>query len=107
MEVLLRRYPELLSSEDGVRLVAHTHWWLPPSVLTTIFDTWCSAQWVIGPQAAGEVIVLRYAQMPEDAWTTERLAILLTCSEKISESEWPGALRTYGVTRSFATRLRH
>lgn len=76
METLLGHYPELLSSEDGVRLVAHTHWWLPPSVVTTIFDTWCSAQWVMGPQAAGEVIVLRYAQMPEDAWTTQRLAIL-------------------------------
>ena len=50
VEALLRRYPEFLRSADGIRLVAHTHWWLPPSVLMTIFDTWCSAQWVMGPR---------------------------------------------------------
>ncbi len=76
MESLNSQYPNLLTSEHGVGLIAHTHNWLPLSLLASVFEQWQRPDWAWGPQAAGEVIVLRHALMPEDAWTAECLATL-------------------------------
>jgi hypothetical protein len=57
---------EVLNSDDGVRLVAWIHQWLPAELFHSCLDWWRASGWPRGTQAAGELIMLRFCQVPSD-----------------------------------------
>jgi hypothetical protein len=66
IERLLRTVEGLADSEDGVALLALTHRWLPPEMTHACLDRWRAGSWPRGPQAAGELALLRHILAPAD-----------------------------------------
>jgi hypothetical protein len=63
---LFERYPQVLACAAGVHLIAHAHHWLPPAFTHRCIDAWANGEWADGPQAAGEIAMLRFAWVPDD-----------------------------------------
>lgn len=65
---LFRVHPKALASWGGVRLLGSSHEWLPERTLHEWMLTWQKGTWPKGPQAAGELGMLRRATTPGDGW---------------------------------------
>ena len=66
LESLFSSVPEVLNSDTGVLLVAKVMEWTPTQLLDQVIESWISGGWRDGPQAAGEVLALKFCRNPED-----------------------------------------
>ena len=73
LDALLERWPALACSVEGVRLIAWTQSWLPDDLVQKTVHGWIVGEWDRGPQAAGELIALRWLMFPDDAWAKSLL----------------------------------
>jgi hypothetical protein len=71
VECLLDSVDGLAFSDDGVRALAWTHWWLPSHVSHGLLRRWKEGNWERGPQAAGEFALLRRLVVPDGEGTAE------------------------------------
>ena len=67
LEALFDRHPSLAQREEGLRLLAHVHWWLPEGLIHRRVLAWMDGPWDQGRQAAGELAGLRLVVAPADA----------------------------------------
>ena len=71
---LLEDRPALANSVAGARLLAWTHAWLPEGVVQRTALRWMDGAWERGPQAAGELVALRWLMNPGDGWAAGLMA---------------------------------
>ena len=81
LELFFRRYPDVLHTIAGVRLMATVQDWLPDKLLDRIVDRWISEGWENGPQAAGEVVTLKFCRHPDEHEAGKRIERFLTDGE--------------------------
>ncbi len=72
--------PEILGNEKVVCLVAQLHSWLPPALTGFCLDQWQAGSWRLGPQAVGEVAMLRHCLVKEDEYCRELVESIITGS---------------------------
>ncbi len=70
-------HPDVLLCQMGVRMVYSVLGWLPEPMIDRIIDTWATASWPQGPQAAGEVALVPYLRGPERSAASERVERML------------------------------
>jgi hypothetical protein len=68
---LISKYPQLLLSRDGVRLVAWNHLWLPTDFSNLAISIWFDSKWAHGRQAVGEFVLYRAMLVPADIHAQE------------------------------------
>ncbi len=83
---LFEKYPEVLFSLEGVRLVAWVHHWISSGSLKYWLEAMRTSDWEKGPQAFGELVMLRRALYPTDQWCVEQIEMTLK-GEDLSEPE--------------------
>ena len=72
------RYPEVLHTVPGVRLIGKIQDWLPGEVTSRVVDGWVSGEWAQGPQAAGEIMALKLCRNPQELEAKERIERFLS-----------------------------
>jgi len=80
IETVLYRY--LHHTEAGIFLVAWVHHWISPAIIRPWIESLKDGTWEKGAQAYGELIVLCYANGPEEhkSWFLEQIETTLSCS---------------------------
>ena len=68
LDDLFESHPGALSSTGGTLLLAHSHTWMPEERLHTWMTSWLEGSWVKGPQATGELAMIRRVVCPGDKW---------------------------------------
>ena len=74
LDSLLDEKPALANSVAGARLLAWTHTWLPEDLVRKTILRWMEGDWRRGPQAAGELVALRWLMNSGDGWTADLMA---------------------------------
>ena len=71
LESLFSSRTEILNTATGVSLIARIMPWLPTQLIGRVIDGWIAGTWQHGPQAAGEVLALKFCRNPDDVdnWT--------------------------------------
>ncbi len=77
IQALVSRFPEAVSTHEGVRFMAYCREWLPQSVFDDLLRQIKSSDWRLAEQAVGEILVLRSGSVPEDEASNSRLEVLL------------------------------
>ncbi len=77
LDRLLEDRPALANSVAGARLLAWTQAWLPSDLVQKTVLRWMDGTWDRGPQAAGELIALRWLMNPDDGWAASLMATIL------------------------------
>ena len=72
------RYPEVLHTVPGVRLIGKIQDWLPGEVTSRVVDGWVSGEWAQGPQAAGEIMALKLCRNPQELEAKEQIERFLS-----------------------------
>jgi hypothetical protein len=68
LDHLFESHPRVLCSRGGARLLAGCHTWLPEEKLHEWMSVWIDRLWEEGPQAAGELGMIRRVVFPGDEW---------------------------------------
>lgn len=97
-ERLFDAQPSLTQGQEGVRLLAWTHRWLPSEFVHRRLRGWMESGWDQGRQAAGEFASLRALIVPDDAAVSGLLEGELT--NPMERGETPDFL--YGVACTMA-----
>ena len=62
---LYNRYPTILETAAGVRLIGRVFDRIPSEMFNRILDRWISGKWPLGPIAAGEIATLKLCRNPD------------------------------------------
>ena len=68
---LFEHFPSVLTSVEGVTLVARSHRWLPDEITHTCLRMIEDSNWQLKGQAVGELAALRFALVPSDTFCRE------------------------------------
>jgi len=80
LDRLFARYPEVLSSDHGVFLVAVSSWWVAPEVVQHWVAALRSSSWQHARRAVGELTAFLGAREPAMAWAGDALSDLVDTS---------------------------
>ena len=66
LESLFNRYPTILETAAGVRLIGRIFDRIPTEMFNRILARWISGKWPLGPLAAGEIATLKLCRNPDE-----------------------------------------
>ncbi|OEU65679.1 MAG: hypothetical protein BBJ57_01575, partial [Desulfobacterales bacterium PC51MH44] len=84
LETLFKKYPTVRDSKNGTRLIAHVHSWLPVDTVRQFLFSMCNGNWLLGPQAYAELLLLRQVQFPDENWSKDALENILQDDSDLS-----------------------
>ena len=78
LEELFFSCQDILHTTTGVSLVARVMSWIPTQLFDRVIVGWISGSWQHGPQAAGELLALKFCRNPDDVGIGDRVEGILS-----------------------------
>ena len=91
--------PNVLYSQMAVRMLYRSLHWMPEAIIELAIDSWIRGSWSLGPQAAGEIVMVLRLRTPECPVAQKRV-------DRVLEESDYDASTLDGIRIGFAHTLR-
>lgn len=93
LDRLFQRFPAMLERHEGVLFMAHLQRWIAPEYAQS-WLTQMEAMDATAAQGAGEILMLRHARFPDEAWPAQRTAEWLSAVSEDTQHQRIGMAYT-------------